>query len=66
MSGIDRAKLKTQICAAFGVTEEEVDEIDRAMAGPQARAERARLEEIVMTSYTHWQAPGWIEARIVE
>lgn len=43
-----REEAKAVICAAFGVTEAEVDAIDRAMGGPQARAERAQLERALL------------------
>ena len=34
--------LKARVCEAMGLTVEEVDEFDRAMHGPEERAQRAK------------------------
>lgn len=37
--------LKADICRAFGVTEEEIDALDRVMMGPETRAAFERYRE---------------------
>ena len=49
-AGTDKAALKTQLCAALGVPEEDVDALDRAMLGPEKREVERLYREVYLPS----------------